>query len=123
MVADERSALLHMTGIAGVVDAVPSHHAGPGRSMRVMTIGTNDFAFPDRVTGGSIDLCALFFMTGKTHFRLSRSNSYFVIFSVYLVTGGTSHIPISMNTAAPMHLLAALMTIQAGLISFFNGIA
>ena len=79
--------------------------------MRVMTIGTNDFSFPDRVTGRPIDLRTLFLMTGKTDFRLSNSVAYFVLCGVYLVTGGAGHITIGMRTAGPMHLFAALVTV------------
>jgi hypothetical protein len=75
------------------------------------------------MTGGSVDLCALLFMTGKTYFRLRDSIAYFVTFSMYLVTGGASYITISVRTAEPMHLFATLVTTQTGLISIFNGIA
>ena len=90
--------------------------------MGIMTIGANNFSLPDRVTGGPVDLCTLFFMTGKTYFCLRDSVAYFVLCGMYLVTGGTGDITIGVRTAGPMHLFAALVTDQTGFISIFNGI-
>ena len=110
VVADERAAFFHMAGITSVVNAIPHHAAGSRRAVRIMAIGANYFSFPGRMAGGAVDLCTLFFMTGKTYFRLRDAVAYFVLCGMYLVTGGAGDITIGMGTADPMHLFAALVT-------------
>lgn len=123
MIADKRAAFFHMTDITGVIHAVSKHFAGASGTMRIMTIRTNNLTFANGMAGRPVDLCPLFFMTGKTDFCLKISIAHFIPGCVNLMASGTSNIAICMRTAGPMHSLSALMAIETGTIPVFYGIA
>jgi hypothetical protein len=75
----EGAAFFHMAGVAGLNHAIPFHQFWPGRSMRVVAIGTAHFSFQDRMVGLFVDLGALLFVAGKAHFGLGAFVAYGIV--------------------------------------------
>lgn len=123
MIANKRPAFFHVAGITGVIHTVLKHFTGASGAMRIMAIRANYLTFPDGVAGRPVNLCTLFFMTGKTDFCLKISIADFIPVCMNLMTGGTGDVAIRMCAAGPMHPLAAQMTVEAGAVSVLYGVA
>lgn len=90
--------------------------------MRIVAIRANHFAFTYRVAGRAVNQCANVFVAIKANFCLCDSIAHFVLFGVDLMAGSASNIAIGVQTAGPMHALAALVASQASVVSFFDRI-
>ena len=90
--------------------------------MRIVAIGADNLAFANRMAGRAVNQCANVFVAIKANFCLCDSIAHFVLFGVDLVAGSASNIAIGVQTAGPMHALAALVASQASVVSFFDRI-
>ncbi len=77
--------------------------------MRVVTIRTNNLAFPDGVAVRTVNQLAHLLVAVKANLGLRVAAAYFVLVGMNGVAGGAGDIAIRVGTARPMHALAALM--------------
>jgi len=120
MVAHERSAFLHVARVAGFDDAIARQHLFAGGAVRIVAVGADDLAFLDRMVGRAVDLRALLLVAREAHFRLGLLVADPIVLRVNLMAGGTRHVARGMKVGLPMDALAALMTVETGLIAFFD---
>ena len=116
VIPEERPALLHVTGVAGLHHTVLLHQLGARRAMRRMTIGTNHFAFFDRMAGRTVDHGPLFGMAVHAHFGHRRTRQSLVITGVQFVALGTCHVSTRVLAAQPQGQLVTLVAIDTRLI-------
>ena len=109
MLADEGAPLFHVTGKAGIGNAVALHQLGAGGAMRGVAIGTGDLAFENRVVGLLVDQAALLLMAGEADLRLGTFVLDLVVGRVQLVTGCAGNIACRVRAARPVDELAALV--------------
>lgn len=122
VVMHERPALLHMAGVAGIVDAIALHHLWSDRTVRIMAIGTSHFPFGDGMAGGAVDLSALLFMAGETYFGLCLLVANLVVFNVNLVAGVARYVAALVGAAVPVRTIrVALVAIHAHLAAHLRG--
>ena len=122
VVMDERTALFHVTGVAGGIYAVPDHKLGSGRTMGVMTVRAAHLAFWNRMVRRPVDLGALFFVVGETDLGLSSLVTHSVIRGVHLMAIRAGHVPQLVGTACPMRTFGVLLvTTCARLVANVGG--
>lgn len=109
VVVDERSAFLHVAGVAGCIHAIALHQFGSHRTMRVMTIGTGHLALWNRVMGRLVDLHALILVAGEANLRLGAFVAHLVLCRMQLVAGGAIHFTALVRTAHPVRASRVLL--------------
>ena len=72
MFPQERTPMLCMTVVAGLVDRGLNQHGWIRRSMRVMAVGASDLAFSERHVGRAIYLGTAHLVTAETDLGLGR---------------------------------------------------
>lgn len=70
MLPKERSPLVGVTAVAGLVEGVLDQEIRPRRAVRIMAIRAGDPAGRNGMRGKVTDLCALGLVTGKADFAL-----------------------------------------------------
>jgi hypothetical protein len=70
MAVHERTAFLHMAGIARLINAIALHEFRSDRAMWIMAIGTSHFALGNRVMRRLVNERALLFVAVKTDIGL-----------------------------------------------------
>src|SRR6185295_606055 len=115
MGAHERPALLHVAGVAGLVDAVADQLLLAGAAVGVVAVGAGDLALERRVTRLAADLGALLLVAGEAHFGLVALVARAVVAGVDLVAAGAGDVARGMHAARPVDALAALVAGEAGL--------
>src|SRR5882762_7589986 len=113
--ADERTALLHVAHVAGVVDAVAHHHAGADRAVRVVAVRARHHALADRVARGTVDQRPDVLVAGEAHVDLGELVAHRVARGVQLVGGGGNVVALVL-AALPMDAGAALVAGEADLV-------
>ena len=86
MFPQERTALFSMTLEAGFIDRVFLQQLRTGRTVQIVAIRTDHFAFTDRMVRHFVAVSALLFVAGVTNFCLSRFLAYLVMGVMNLVT-------------------------------------
>src|SRR5665811_2175754 len=106
MLVHEGAALFGVAGIAGVVDTIALEQLGAGRTMRVMTVGANHFAFGHRVVRRPVHLGAFVLVAGITNLRLRGALAHLVVVVVNLVAGTARDNSGVVLTTGPARALA-----------------
>src|SRR4051812_6100932 len=83
----ERPALLHVAGVAGVVDVIAHQHLLAGAAVSVVAVGADHLAFQGRMARRAPDLGALLLVAGKAHVALLDLVAHPVVTGVHLVAG------------------------------------
>ncbi len=118
----ERTALLHVAGVAGLVHAIALHELRPDRTVRIVAIAAAHLAFGYWVMRGLADLRALFLVAGEAHIRLGALVAHVVVCSVNLVAGGAGDIAALVRAAHPVRALRIrLVAGEAGRVAIVYG--
>ncbi len=120
MLPQERTALLGMALIAGLVDGVLDQLRWTGGTMGVVAIGTGNLTFPDRMAGTPETLCPLVLMAVKTDFGLGGPGQDRIVHSYRIMTVGAgvsrrrmvAHMPVHLDISFRASLFTAFMTLQ-----------
>jgi len=121
MVMYERTAFLHVAGIAGIDHAIALHQFWAGRSMHIVAVRTRHLAFHDRVVRRLVDLGTLFLVAGEAELGLGAFVAYHIFCRVNLVAVGAPHVASLMCASLPVRALCILLvTLQARAIALVN---
>ena len=114
MLPEKRPAFVSVAGETGFVNGILDQQFRPGRTMRIVAIGTPNSAGGDRMRGQIVHLRALRFVAVEANLALRFPGEHFVLRYMNLVARCAGHIVAGMRTARPMRALAAGMAIEAG---------
>ena len=96
VVVHERSALFHVAGVAGFVDAAFDQLLRIV-AVWVMAVRTGNLAFLDRMARRPVDLRALLLVAREADFQLGKLVAHFVACHVHLVTRGTRDVAVGVG--------------------------
>ena len=117
----ERTALLHVAGVAGLVHAIALHELRPDRTVRIVAIAAAHLAFGYRVMRGLADLRALFLVAGEAHIWLGVLIAHVVVCGVNLVAGDAGDIATLVRAAHPVRSLRIrLVAGEAGRVAIVH---
>ena len=109
VVMNKGTALLHVTRVAGLYNAISLDKLGPGRAMHVVAVGAGHLPFEYRMVRLAIDLRALLLMAGKADVRLGSLVTHLVLFCVDLMTGVARNVPRLVCATRPEVALRVLL--------------
>src|SRR5450759_1824823 len=116
VVPEERTPLLRMTGVAGLVDRILDEHGRAGRTVRVVAVGTRHLrrarqaGHRQRMGRDPMGLGALLLVAGEADVSLGRLAQHFLLGRVDVVTIVAGHALALMLTAGPVRTEAKLVT-------------
>ena len=111
--AQERTALVHMAGVAGVVDAVADHQVRADRAVGVMAVRAGHLALGNGVVRGAADLGALRLVAVEAHFGLSALIAYRIMTRVHLMARRATNLARGVDATRPVNSRFALVTTEA----------
>ncbi len=120
MFPQKRPAFVSVAGETGFVNGILDQQSRPGRTMRIVAIGTRDSARRDRMRGKIMHLRPLRLVAVETNLALRFFGEHFVLRLMNLVARRTGHVVARMRAARPMRALAAGMAIEAGAALHFR---
>src|SRR5512134_3520118 len=118
--AHERPALLHVAGVAGVVDAVAHQVFRPCGAVGIVAIRARDLAFAQRVARRTVDLRAHLLVTVEAHLGLRDLIAHHLVGDVDLVAVSAGDIARRVRAAAPVDALATLMARKTWGVAFLD---
>ena len=117
----ERAAFFRVALVADLVDRVLGQLMRAGRAVRVVAIGTDDLAVPDRVVRALVDSSPLVLVTGETDLGLGHSVAYRVIHGHDVVAVDAGITGPGMDAGAPVQLQSVLVALLANGCLLFTG--
>ena len=112
VVMHERSALLHVALVAGLVDAGLFQLLGVV-AVDVVAVRTPHFAFQHRMMGRAIELGTLLLVATEAQLGLGCPRAHAVVGGVNLVAVGASDAAVGVGAAVPVHAVTAFVTVYA----------
>lgn len=101
VVVYERAAFFHVTGVAGVDDAIALHQLRTGRAMGIVAIRASDLTFQHGVMRWLVCFDALLLVTGEANFRLGFLVAYLVMPAMNVMAGCAGDVTSFVNATRP----------------------